>query len=1009
MKRNFAIIACFFLSGATALIYEVIWTRMLALTFGNTVYAIGIVLMAFMSGLSLGSYIFGKWADKGKNLLKGYGILEMLIGIFALITPAALNQVASLYVSLSPLSMPRWELLEIEYLFSMLVLIVPTTLMGGTLPIISRYFIRTEEDLEKQTGALYSINTIGGIFGTFLVGFFLIRFFGLSITLKATVFVNICVGIASYYLGIRRSVMSTQESGPVRDKSLGYRYALIAFFLAGFASMIYQVAWTRLLISIIGSATYSFSLILMGFLLGIGLGSMIVAYISRKRWLGFIHFSYIEISIGLIGLATIAFFNMFPSLMLNGLRATDSVFYTMEIEFALIVLYIAVPTTLMGAAFPIIAGVYRDRQENRATNIGKVYSVNTLGAVIGSGLAAFWLLPTFGTVISIKTAAFINIMVGLTGFLVLKRARTFAFAAILLILPFTPIDIPSNLLHTGVGVYGKSRDFSLEQQDRFDIFVKEGLNATISVSAFYDGMLNLASNGKTDASTGDDMSTQLAMGYFPTLLHDDPKEVLIVGFGSGVTVRAALEIANVDEVECVEIEPAVFEAAEYFDSVNDGVYLDPRAEYFIDDARSHIIASKKKYDVIISEPSNPWISGIGNLFSKEFYEISLSRLKDGGIFAQWVQLYSMDINHLKMILKTFSAVFPESSVWQASKYDIMIIGHKEEFQGYDYNKLSKKLIGTAVWDLKAYLNISDPMDLFSYYIMGPEGIRDLSTGAKLNTDDKPLLEFNAPLSRNIKSNAINHHVLMTKMNIPQITGLEGENIAIEFLYRKTENYFHLGIPVMKSWLDRMQDISYSNPLYMTQRAMYYYRKSNLEKANAIIDHALSSPMRGPKAYYLKALLLKDSDLELARKFIERAIFLKNDDFHYYYEAGQLDFEMGDFKNALNHFLQASKMPHMILENSRLNAFIGYSYLRILDVPDAVDYFNRAIEANPYNYEFLIQIADLYHKMGLRSKECELYEKTMEIPIKSVQDTVSKKRDKFCSPIYDLKRKQSHRS
>jgi spermidine synthase len=788
----------------------------------------------------------------------------------------------------------------------------------------------------------------------------------------------------------------------VRDRSLGYRYALIAFFLAGFASMIYQVAWTRLLISVIGSATYSFSLILMGFLLGIGLGSMIVAYISRKRWLGFVHFSYIEISIGLIGLGTIAFFNMFPSLVLDGLRLTDSFLYTMELEFALIVLYIAIPTTLMGAAFPIIADVYRDRQENRATNIGKVYSVNTLGAVLGSGIAAFWLLPSFGTVISIKTAAFMNIMVGLAGFLVLKRNRTFAIACALLILPFTSINIPSNLLHTGVAIYGKSRDFSLEQSNHFDLFVKEGLNATISVSAFYDGMLNLASNGKTDASTSDDMSTQLAMGYFPTLLHDNPEDVLIVGFGSGVTVRAALEVPGVEEVECVEIEPAVFETAEYFDSVNEGVYLNPRAIYFIDDARSHIIASMKKYDVIISEPSNPWISGIGNLFSKEFYKISLSRLKEGGIFAQWVQLYSIDTNSLKMILKTFSSVFPESSVWQTSKYDIMLIGHKGPFKGLDYNKLSKKMIGTATWDLKAYLNISDPMDLFSYYIMGPKGIRAFSAGADLNTDDKPLLEFNTPQARDIRSDEINHYYLMKELSIPQITGFDGKNTALEFLYRKTVNYFHLEIPVMKSWLDqmqatKMQATNYSNPLYLTQRAMYHYHKGNLEKAQSILDNALSLSIPAAEMYYSKALFLKKSDLELAGEYIEKAISMKNDEFHYYYEAGQIYFEMGDFKNALKHFLEASKMPYIILEKDRLNAFMGYSYLEVMDIPNAFNYFDKAIEANPYNYEFLLQIADMYHKMGLRSKECGIYDKTLRIPLKDIQKKVTEKINAHCKP------------
>jgi spermidine synthase len=991
------IIVCFFLSGAAALIYEVLWTRMLALTFGNSVYAIGIVLMAFMSGLSLGSYLLGKWADKGKNLLKGYGILEILIGISALITPSALDKVTSIYVSLSPLSMPRWEILEIEYLFTMLVLIVPTTLMGGTLPIISRYFIRAEEDLEKRVGALYSINTIGGIFGTFLVGFILIRMFGLALSLKIAVIINVCVGIVSYYLGIRRSVTSLDEYEPVRDRSLGYRYALVAIFLAGLASMVYQVAWTRLLISVIGSATYSFSLILMGFLLGIGLGSMIVAYISRKRWLGFVHFSFIEISLGLVGLGTIAFFNLFPSLMLKGMRLSDSFLSTMEVEFALIVLYIAIPTTLMGAAFPIIAGVYRARSEERGTNIGKVYSANTLGAVVGSGIAAFWLLPSFGTVISIKTAALINIMVGLTGFLVLRRFRMLAFASALLLLPFAPIDIPVNLLHTGVGIYGKARDFSLEQRDRFDLFVKEGLNATVSVSAYYDGILNLAVNGKTDASTSDDMGTQLAMGYFPTLLHDNPKEVLVVGFGSGVTVRAALEVSGVTEVECVEIEPAVFETAEYFDSVNEGVYLNPRAQYFVDDARSHIIASEKKYDVIISEPSNPWISGIGNLFSKEFYEISLSRLKDDGIFAQWVQLYSMDTNSLKMILKTFSSVFPESSVWQASKYDIIIIGHKGPFHGLDYSKLSKKLKGTATWDLKAYLNISDPMDLFSYYVMGTEGIRAFSSGAELDTDDKPLLEFNTPLARDIRSSEINYHFLMTNLSVPQIIGYEGENTALEFLYRKTVNYYHVKIPVMKTWLNQLQAEFRSDPLFFTQYAMDYYYNGDYEKAQITLDHALSLSVPDAEMYYAKALFLKGSDPDMAKEYIDKAISMKKDEFKYYYEAGQIHYETEDYGKALKYFLKASKMPYRITEKSRLDSFIGSSYLNVRDMPNAVDYFNRAIEANPYDYEFLLRIADLYHKMGLESKECELYERTLKIPVKKIIEDVTKKQRDHCKP------------
>jgi spermidine synthase len=1000
MRRTVVISACFFLSGATALIYEVLWVRMLALTFGNTVYAIGVVLTAFMSGLCLGSFVFGRWADKRANILKLYGILEFCIAGSALASPLILESITSVYLSLSPQSMPISKLLETRYVLSILVLIVPTTFMGGTLPILSRYFIHTEDDLERRIGALYSLNTIGGIFGTFLVGFFMIRLFGMSFTLKAAVVLNVAVGVVSYYMGMRQSVAVVRESEPPKKRGRGYRYALFAFSLAGFSSMVYQVAWTRLLISVLGSATYSFSLILMGFLLGIGLGSLAVSYISRRRRLDFAHFSLLEISIGVAGLCTVAFFNLFPSLVLKGIILAGSYYNTLAVEFALIVLYVAVPTTMMGAAFPIIACVYSDGPDKTGRNIGNIYAANTLGAVAGSALAAFLFLPVVGTVGSIKLAAFINILVGVSGLLVIGRYRTFALVSVLMLLPFAPVDIPAKLLHTGVAIYGagKGQDYFINPPDRFDLFVKEGPNATISVSAFYDGLINLATNGKTDASTEDDMSTQLALGYFPTLIHPEPKDVLVIGFGTGVTVRAALDIPEVREVDCVEIEPAVLEAAHYFESVNKGVHRNPRARYFIDDARSHIISSRKEYDVIISEPSNPWINGIGNLFTKEFYEISLSRLREGGIFAQWVQLYSLSPENLKMVLSTFSSVFPESSIWQSSRADIMLIGYKGPAKGLDYGLISKKLKGPAAWDLKAYLNISDPMDLFSYYIVGHEGIRALSENAGLNTDDRPFLEFNAPLSRHLKSGGINNYLLSGMLSVPQMAGIDDKRAAAaEFFYRKTVNYLRLGIPGRALWLKKALSMYPDNARYIAQYAMNLLADGKAREAMVLLN--MNSPLlqQAPEYYYVKAMLVKDGNARGATEYLDRAISLKKNEFDYYYEAAKLNLETGDYEKAHDYFQSASELPHKVAEESRLFSLMGYNMLRLKVAGNAVGYFSKAVEANPYNYELMVQLADLYHGMGLSSRECELYKKILALPVEMIRDGVAKKRDNFCEP------------
>ncbi|HYQ47752.1 MAG TPA: fused MFS/spermidine synthase, partial [Thermodesulfovibrionales bacterium] len=656
------LLVCFFISGATALIYEVIWVRLLALTFGNTVYAVGIVLTSFMSGLSVGSLVIGRWADRGRNLLRGYGFLEWGIAVSALLSPPFLERITGIYLSLSITSLPLWTVSVIRYLLSIAVLLIPTTLMGGTLPVLSRFFIRSEADLEKRLGELYSLNTIGGVLGTFLVGFIMMRFIGISMTLKITALVNAGIGGIAYYLGTRqapagRMEVDVADAGP--EKEPGYAFALSAFFVSGFTAMVYEVAWSRLLVGVIGSTTYAFSIILIGFLSGIGIGSLIVSRISSARRLGLVHFSGIEVLIGLSCFLTLVVFSILPHMMLRGLQMTGHSYSSvLAVDTLIVLFYLLVPTGLFGATFPVIAGIYSGGQRHRGSNIGNIYAANTFGAIFGSSLAAFYLLPHFGASASVKLASLVNVLVGLTGIALLRKFRLLAACAVLLAVPLMPVSITEEAMVSGVAVYGKRADFTLESDMQTFLYLGEGLNATIAVTTNDDGSITLSTNGKADGSTGGDMSTQLALAYFPLFLHRDPADVLIIGYGTGVTARAAADYADVERIDAIEIEPDVLAAGDLFNPVSRGALHDPKLKLHIDDARSYIVASQKRYDVIISEPSNPWISGIGNLFSREFFEMSRARLKQGGLFCQWVQLYGLNPDVLKMIIRTFSAVFP---------------------------------------------------------------------------------------------------------------------------------------------------------------------------------------------------------------------------------------------------------------------------------------------------------------------------------------------------------------
>ncbi|MDQ7821375.1 MAG: fused MFS/spermidine synthase [Candidatus Eremiobacteraeota bacterium] len=777
---------CFFLSGMCGLVYQVLWVRMLGLVFGHTTYAVSTVITAFMAGLALGSFYFGKWADRGVRLpgrgvispLLLYGLLEGVVGLYCLFTPALFKGIEHLYVVFSgyPIVFQR----SLCFVLSMAALIIPTFCMGGTLPLLSRTLIRSYGELGSRLGLLYFVNTAGAVTGTILSGFYLIANFGITATLQSAAVINLGIAVLVYYLdremkklpaaqeedraaapgGAETATPEASETAlPVpleegRERRLSL-FIVSVFALTGFASMVYELAWTRSLSLSLGSSTYAFSTMLASFLAGIALGSIIYSVLSRRFAFPASSFGWLEIVLGascvliipLLGVMPLLFIRIYPI-------AKGSYSMVVALDFLLCFAVMLLPTTLMGFIFPLVGKLATRSMEFLGKSIGSIYAVNTLGCIAGSFLTGFVLIPVIGVQNSLRIGVLLNVVGGLAILFMVKGrrgARTLCLFIAVLVVVLSGLLPPWNpaVMSSGSAIYAEVYqamlpDFKKVARENVE-FYRDGISATVAVYRNAEGH-DLRINGKVDASTGGDMPTQLLSGYLPALSLKSPRNVFILGLGSGITVKAVLDFPEIESVECAELEPAVIEAQKFFAPYNGNILSDPRLKMLPNDGRNALLCSKKLYDIIISEPSNPWISGVSSLFTREFYQVCRSRLKKEGIICIWVHIYSMEPSNVKMILRTFFSVFPEGSLWFGAAGDLLIMGSPSPIS-MDYSRIRAAYEQNSSFrDALRKIGITAPDSIFSHYLALSAEIRPLAETAMLNTDNYPLLEFSAPVS-----------------------------------------------------------------------------------------------------------------------------------------------------------------------------------------------------------------------------------------------------------------------
>jgi predicted membrane-bound spermidine synthase/tetratricopeptide (TPR) repeat protein len=743
-----------------ALIYEQLWIRELQQVFGSTIHAITTVVAAYMGGLGLGAWVGGRRADGTSRPAAWYGGLELAIGLFGLASPWIIGAVGEGWLrAASALQPGLWAGTVMKFAAAFTVMLVPTFLMGATLPLLTRAFTGPGTGaLRHDLGLLYGLNTVGGVIGCALAGYVLIERVGQGPTLLATGGLNLVLGACAVLWGrtFPAPVAPGAEEAAAPSSPEVRRLALRLLALTAFASLLYEIAWTRVLVLVVGSSTYAFTTILACFLLGIGIGSL-VAQRRRASMPTLLLAATVQGAVALLASLIFPFFRMLPAFIVETLQVRSlPPTALIVIHSAALAVVITPPAVGMGMAFPLLTELAVRPGAGSGAETGRAYWANTLGSIAGSVVTGFILIHALGAErtllagVAMNAAAAIALAwsIGNGGGWRSRLRLPVGLAAAALVIALATPSWSTRLLDRGPALYGRDiettrqRDGFLRGRGSEQLAFTEGWNATVSV--WRNGMATwLKSNGKADASSVADMNTQVLVGLLPGLAHPAPRRAFVVGFGSGVSVRALAAVRGVEQVDVAEIERAVLDAAPFFADVNADVLRDPRVRIIEDDARSALQLARQRYDVIASEPSNPWIAGVASLFTSDFYRIAAARLAPEGVFAQWFQTYRVPVGAVAVVVANLRQVFPHVELWFSSSADLLLLASPQPIR-WDRSRLAAHLApGTpSAALLRDWVRVKAPEDLLGHFLLGPTGLARLAAEASFrHTDDRPALEF----------------------------------------------------------------------------------------------------------------------------------------------------------------------------------------------------------------------------------------------------------------------------
>ena len=1019
------ILACFFLSGLSGLIYEILWTRMIVKIIGSAPFAVSTILSIFMGGLGVGAYLAGRIIDRIEQdlaLVKLYGLLELLIGAYCLLIPPLLTALLALQTMLYN---GLYEQLVVYHLITFVLCAaifgLPVVSMGATLPILCRFYVRNLGHLGGHIGRLCGLNTIGAALGSLVCGFWLIDLWGVTGSLAAAVAVNLVIGLACLIAGHKaRLIVSNKVPGmsavdikteevqkfkPVSAGSFERKASLVIFGISGFCAMAAQVIWTRLLGLMVGPTTYSFTIVLVTFITGLALGSMIFGYLADKVKNSFHWLLATQIAAALLVLGVSQLMGgsqLFFAKLIFSFKDQFAVQHILKAAF--IFGFMIWPTLCFGACFPLVGKICTRSVTDLGRSIGLAYMINAFGALLGPVMAGFVLIPLVGKATALSLVVGLQLIACLWTAAVLpakKKQLTSRFwlpatAALMgLVVCFYYPTLPHHQL--SVGKYHRFNKIQTELTrrgwleslmrgkrilTRFEndelVYCGEGIGGftTVTRSADALGKLEycLTNSGKPEASTQGDMGTQTIAAHFPMLFQKDPRSVMVIGLASGVTAGEVLYYP-VEKLDVLEINAEVAAASDYFRLWNNNVLSDPRTQLIIQDARAHLQLTDRRYDVIISEPSNPWMAGLAALFTRDFFALAKERLTDEGVFVQWMHAYQMDWESFALAGRTFAEVFPNSLLLVTGPSgrgsDYLLVGIKGQ------KRLNLKYATPKqVYARKSNnVDIRDPR-LFFRMILS-QNLPHLFGQGEIHTDNRPRLEFSAPrlmfndepqirISRQIHSQRWSNLAPETLQVIRQVVGDTDSQIDYAALALSLYSPFDGMIDTARASASQVNrfyglvekfctenevDFSIFSDNILQQRCLAIQIDVIAPKVDRLPDRLLSYS-------YLGTLYSLTGQHTLARNYYTKALKLGPLAAPMHNNLGIALIVEGRMDEAIHHFSEAIRTDAGY-EEAYVN--LGHTHFRLGRFDEAISHYNDALRLNPRR-------AKTHYRLGLALAE-----------------------------------------
>ena len=855
----------FIFSGFSGLIYESVWSHYLKLMLGHAAYAQTLVLAIFMGGMALGAWLASHYSRRWNNLLLGYALAEGVIGLFGLIFhPLFTTMLDALYLHWIPALNDPGAINILKWTLATLLILPQSVLLGATFPLMSAGIIRLYPATPGATlGMLYFTNSLGAAVGVLVSVFVLIPAVGLPGTIMAAGILNVLLAIVIWGIAKDRQTPAPVESThePGRSISPWLTAAVLAIALSSsMASFFYEIGWIRMLSLVLGSSTQAFELMLSAFILGLALGGLWIRRRLDRIAAPLRYAGYVQVLMGVCAVGTLPLYNVsfdFMGFMIGSLNKNDGGYTLFNLTSQTIAMVIMIPATfLAGMTLPLFTYALLQRGAGERS-IGRVYSANTVGAIIGVLLAVHVMMPTLGVKGLVSLGALLDIVVGVA-LLALARpqwrwrwelpasagAAALAFIVIFLAVRFDPLRMASGVYRHGSGRLPPDTEVQ---------YYQDGKTASIARLMFKIGSMNIATNGKSDASIAinrttstTDEITMVMAAVLPLALRPDAKTVANIGLGSGMTTHNLLGTARIERVDTVEIEPAIVEGARGFGRFVERAFTDPRSRIHIDDAKTYFSSHNARYDVIISEPSNPWVSGVASLFSEEFYRYIKNHLNERGLLVQWLQLYESNPKLASSVFKALTQHFNDYVVFNTDNTDILIVASNSG----NLNKPDSWILAEPLLQEQLQrVGLKSIQDIEVRRLGGKALLQPLfaSFGAPANSDFFPYLSLNAPKSRYLQEDA----GLLTQLHAAPIPTLE----MLDGLVRFGEapimaTPFFIG-PELQQLANRIaQTILNSQPIELEKLGQAGFDLQLLTR-----ELAVSAPLQ-PADELVRAILLK---------------------------------------------------------------------------------------------------------------------------------------------------------